>query len=289
MSKRKFKRLVEEKIVMGWDDPRMPTLSGMRRRGYTPESIRSFVNKTGVAKRNGISEIALLDASLREDLNKRARRVMVVIDPVKVIITNYPKDKIEEFDAENKPEEDNSGKRTIIFSRELFIERSDFMENPPNKFFRLGLNREVRLKHAYYITCNKIIKNDSGVITELHCTYAPDSRGGWTKDGRKVRGTLHWVSVNHAIDTEVRMYENLFKEEFPENNPEQDFTNFINPESLIIKKNCKAELIIKKSKSNFYYQFLRMGYFYLDKDSTENKLIFNKTTGLRDSWKNKNT
>ena len=287
MSKRKLKRLVDDGSVSGWDDPRMPTLSGMRRRGYTPEAIRAFVEKTGVAKRNGVSEIALLDASLREDLNKRAQRVMVVLDPVKVIITNYPEGQTEEFEAENNPENEAAGKRSIVFSREIFIERSDFLEDPPRKFFRLGPDREVRLKHAYYITCNDIIKDDTGKITEIHCTYDPKSKGGWTNDGRKVRGTLHWVSVNHAINTEVRMYDSLFTEEFPEKDEEIDFTDHLNPDSLTVLNNCKAEISLNNAVIGSQYQFLRTGYFYMDKDSTGENLVFNKTVGLRDTWAKK--
>lgn len=287
MSKRKLKRLVDENYVSGWDDPRMPTLSGMRRRGYTPAAIHAFVEKTGVVKRNGVTEIALLDASLREDLNKRAQRVMVVLDPIKLVITNYPEGKTEEFEAENNPEDESCGKRKIIFSRELFIERNDFMQDPPRKFFRLGPGREVRLKHAYYITCTNVFLDNSGDVSELHCTYDAKSRGGWTDDGRKVRGTLHWVSVDHTINAEVRMYDSLFTEEFPEKDEETEFTDHINPTSLTVLKNCKAELSLQKASCGNIYQFLRMGYFCVDPDSSQNELVFNKTVGLRDTWAKK--
>ena len=216
MSKRKLKLLVDDNHISGWDDPRMPTISGFRRRGYTPESIRNFADRIGVAKRDGVVDISLLEHCLREDLNKRAYRVMAVLDPLKLVITNYPKDQMEELDAENNPEDESAGFRKIPFSRELYIERSDFLQDPPKKFFRLGPNREVRLKHAYYITCSDFIKDDYGKIIEVHCTYDPETKGGWSEDGRKVRGTLHWVSASHAIDSEVRLYDHLFNIENPE-------------------------------------------------------------------------
>ena len=285
MSKRKLKTLVDKGYVSDWDDPRMPTLSGLRRRGYTPKSIRNFVQKTGVVKRNGISDIALLDSCLREDLNKRAIRVMAVLDPVKLIILNYPENKTEMFEAVNNPEDENAGKREVFFSREIFIDRADFMENPPKKFFRLGIGREVRLKHAYYVKCKSIVKDNAGKIVEIHCTYDPETRGGWSTDGRKVKGTLQWVSVNHSLNAEIRLYDSLFLSENPEEKKGNNtFLDDINHNSLIINKNCKIEKSLKNANLGQYYQFMRVGYFYPDKDFTPEKPIFNKTVGLRDSW-----
>jgi len=286
MSKRKLKRLVDENHVSGWDDPRMPTISGFRRRGYTPDSIQNFTNRIGVAKRDGIVDIALLEHCLREDLNKSSNRVMAVLDPLKIIITNYPKNQVEELDAENNPEDKSAGKRKIPFSKELYIERSDFMEVPPKKFFRLSPNREVRLKYAYYITCTDFIKDDHGNIIEIHCIYDPTTRGGWSDDGRKVRGTLHWVSTPHAINATVHLYDHLFQVKNPEANV-NDFIQNLNPHSLIIKKKCKLEPYLKDAKSGVGYQFLRIGYFCIDLDSNPNSLIFNRTTGLRDNWAKK--
>ena len=285
MSKRKLKTLVDKGYVSDWDDPRMPTLSGLRRRGYTPKSIRNFVQKTGVVKRNGISDIALLDSCLREDLNKRAMRVMAVLDPVKIIILNYPENKTEIFEAINNPEDENAGKREVFFSREIFIDRADFMENPPKKFFRLGIGREVRLKHAYYVKCKSIVKDNAGKIVEIHCTYDPETRGGWSTDGRKVKGTLQWVSVNHSLNAEIRLYDSLFLSENPEEKKGNNtFLDDINHNSLIINKNCKIEKSLKNANLGQYYQFMRVGYFYPDKDFSPEKPIFNKTVGLRDSW-----
>ena len=283
MSKRKLKRLVDEHHVAGWDDPRMPTISGLRRRGYTPESIREFATRIGVAKRDGVIDIALLDHCLRDDLNKRALRVMAVLDPVKVIITNYPEEQVEELDADNNPEDESAGKRKLPFTRELYIERSDFMEDPPKKFFRLGPGREVRLKHAYYITCTDFIKSENGDVTEIHCTYDPATKGGWSDDGRKVRGTLHWVSVQHAVDAEVRLYDHLFNVDNPEADGD-DFIQHLNPDSLIINTQAKLEPGLQKAKANTNYQFLRNGYFCLDADSAQENIVFNRTVGLRDSW-----
>jgi len=283
MSKRKLKLLVDDNHVSGWDDPRMPTISGLRRRGYTPESIREFANRIGVAKRDGVIDIALLDHCLREDLNKRAIRVMAVLDPIKVVITNYPKDHVEELEADNNPEDESAGKRNLLFSREIFIERSDFMEDPPKKFFRLGPGREVRLKHAYYITCTDFIKNENGDVTEIHCTYDPKTKGGWSDDGRKVRGTLHWVSRQHAVDAEVRLYNHLFNVENPEADGD-DFIQHLNPDSLIINTQAKLESSFIDAKQGIKYQFLRNGYFCLDIDSTPKQLIFNRTVSLRDTW-----
>jgi len=288
MSKRKLKLLVDGNYVKGWDDPRMPTLSGLRRRGYSPESIRSFVEKTGVVKRNGVSDIALLDSCLRSDLNQRSTRVMAVLNPVKLIIKNYPEEQIEEFDAVNNPENETAGKRKVPFSREVYIDRSDFMENPPKKFFRLGIGREVRLKHAYYVTCESVAKNDVGEIMEIYCSYDPDSRGGWTDDGRKVKGTLQWVSVKHAVNAEVRLYDSLFLNENPEQVKDgKTFLDNINPKSLQMNKGCKVEPFLRNAKLGQYYQFMRIGYFCVDNDFTYENPVFNKTVGLRDNWKKK--
>jgi len=286
MSKRKLKRLVDEKYVSSWDDPRMPTISGLRRRGYTPEAIKLFANHIGVVKRDSIIDIALLDYFLREDLNKKAQRVMVVLDPIKLVITNYPDSQVEEMDADNNPESALDETRKIPFSKEIYIERSDFMENPPKKYFRLSVGSEVRLKHAYYVICTNFIKDDNGIITEVHCTYDPKTRGGWSDDGRKVRGTLHWVSVNHALDAEIRLYDKLFNVENPESQ-ETDFVNFINENSYVKNNKAKLESSLGCAERGTSYQFIRTGYFCLDTDSTKKKIIFNKTIGLRDSWSKK--
>lgn len=285
MSKRKLLRLVEEKHVSGWDDPRMPTISGLRRRGYTPESIRDFCNRIGVAKTNSIVDIALLEHCIREDLNAKALRIMGVLNPLRVVIENYPEDTVEWFDAENNPENPEMGSRKIPFSKVVYIEREDFMEDPPKKFFRLAPGREVRLKHAYYITCNSVVKDEQGNIIELRCTYDPDSRGGWNPDGRKVRGTLHWVSEKHAIDAEVRLYDSLFTVPNPgEEKDGVDFMSYINKDALITLTNCKIEPSITNTRVGDKYQFLRMGYFCVDKDSSEDKLVFNRIVGLKDTW-----
>ena len=283
MSKRKLKKLIDDNHVSGWDDPRMPTISGLRRRGYTPEAILDFANRIGVAKRDGLVDIALLEHCLRENLNKRAFRVMAVLDPLKMVITNYAEGQVEELDAENNPEDKSYGSRKILFSRELYIERSDFMENPTKKYFRLSPNQEVRLKHAYYVTCRNLIRDENGDVIEVHCTYDPATKGGWSDDDRKVRGTLHWVSAFHAIDAEVRLYDHLFNIKNPEigNN---NFIQYLNPNSLTILNNCKLEPSLIDAKSNIGYQFLRIGYFSLDIDSTPNRPVFNRTTGLRDGW-----
>ena len=283
MSKRKLKMLVDDNHVSGWDDPRLPTISGLRRRGYTPESIREFADRIGVAKRDGIVDIALLEHCLREDLNKRALRVMVVIDPVKVVITNYPENQVEKLEAENNPEDGSAGKRMLPFSRELYIERSDFLEDPPKNFFRLGPDREVRLKHAYYITCTHFNKDEKGNITEIHCTYDPLTKGGWSDDGRKVRGTLHWVSIQHALDIEVRLYDHLFTTANPESCREIFMEN-LSSDSFLTVQNCKAEPGLKSTETGISYQFLRNGYFCPDPDSKSDQLIFNRTVGLRDTW-----
>ncbi|MBN2426506.1 MAG: glutamine--tRNA ligase/YqeY domain fusion protein [Calditrichaceae bacterium] len=287
MSKRKLLRLVTEKYVNGWDDPRMPTLAGFRRKGFTPESIRDFAERIGVAKSDNVVDYALLEHCLREDLNTRALRAMVVLNPLKVIIENYPEDKVEEMEAENNPEDQNAGKRIIHFSNEIYIEREDFITDPPKKWFRLSPGMEVRLKHGYYITCTNVIYDkSSGEIKELRCKYDPNSKGGWTDDGRKVKGTLHWVSAKHAIDAEIRLYDHLFLKENPEDASEgKDFIENLNPDSLQILKNAKAEPSLINAKPGQNCQFLRQGYFVADlKDFSKEKLVFNRTTGLRDTW-----
>lgn len=284
MSKRKLLELVNQGHVAGWDDPRMPTLTGLRRRGYTPESIRDFCERIGVAKGDSIVDIALLEHCIRNDLNRSAPRVMVVLRPIKVIITNYPEDLVEELDAENNPEDPDMGSRKVPFSRELFIEQEDFQEDPPKKFFRLAPGREVRLKHAYYIKCENIVKDkQTGQVVELHCSYDPDTKGGWSKDGRKVRGTLHWVSAKHSIKSEVRLYDHLFVKPNPEEEKDgPDFKSYINPNSLEILSSCRVEPGLKDAKPGNRYQFLRLGYFCVD--SSGLGLIFNRTVSLRDSW-----
>ena len=286
LGKRKLKILVEGGHVNGWDDPRLPTLSGMRRRGYTPESIRDFCNRIGVSKADNLIEVGQLEYSIRNDLNQRAPRVMAVLDPVKVIIDNYPEDQVEMLDADNNPEDENAGTREIPFSREIYIERDDFMEDPPKKFYRLAPGCEVRLKHAYYITCERVVKDENtSEIVAIHCTYDPETRGGWSEDGRRVRGTLHWVSTEHAVDAEVRLYDTLFTEREPENATDgTDWIEFLNPDSLQILNNCKIEPSLIDAPPESRYQFLRIGYFCIDLDTTPDKLVFNRTVALRDSW-----
>ncbi|RLD47994.1 MAG: glutamine--tRNA ligase [Bacteroidetes bacterium] len=284
MSKRKLLRLVEEKHVSGWDDPRMPTISGFRRRGYTPESIRNFADTIGVAKRDGIIDVALLEYSIREDLNKKTNRVMGVLNPLKLTITNYPEDETELLDAVNNPENESKGSRKIQFSRTLYIEREDFMENAPRKFFRLSVGKEVRLRYAYFVTCNEVIKDSDENITELLCTYDPASKGGKSPDGRKVKGTLHWVDAKSAIKAKVNLYDRLFVKENPDETDEgKDFISNINPDSL---KTVDAflEKSLETAKSGDKFQFERLGYFCVDKDSTSDNIIFNRTVTLRDSW-----
>ncbi|MFH1429494.1 MAG: glutamine--tRNA ligase/YqeY domain fusion protein [Candidatus Margulisiibacteriota bacterium] len=283
MSKRKLLQLVEEGLVNGWDDPRMPTLAGMRRRGYTPAAIRNFCEGIGVAKANSTVDIALLYYYLRDDLNKTANRVMAVIDPVKVIIDNYPDGQVEELDAENNPEDTNGGTRKIPFSKVLYIEKEDFREDPPKKYFRLFPGGEVRLKHAYYITCNSIVKDEqTGEIKEVHCTYDPATRGGWSDDGRRVKGTLHWVCAKHAVPAEVRLYDHLFTEENPD--AQKDFKECINPDSLQVVNICLIEPGLAEAKPGDRFQFLRQGYFSADLDTTTEKPVFNRIVGMRDSW-----
>ncbi len=286
MSKRLLLKLVQGKYVSGWDDPRMPTISGLRRRGYSPESIRYFSDVIGVATANSTVDIALLEHCLREDLNKTAIRMMAVLKPLKVIIDNYPDDQVEAFEAENNPEDPSAGKRKVPFSKVIYVERDDFKEEAPRKWFRLAPGKEVRLKHAYYITCDRVIKDEtSGEVKELHCTYDPKSRGGWTDDGRKVKGTLHWVSAQHATKAEVHLYDNLFSKENPYEVEEgKDFIDNINPDSLEVLKDCLVEPSLAKAKPGERFQFLRLGYFCVDKDSTDDQIIFNRTATLRDTW-----
>lgn len=287
MSKRKLLKLVEEKYVNGWDDPRMPTISGLRRRGYTPESIRYFADKVGVAKRNNVIDVALLEHSIREDLNKKAQRIMAVLNPVKVIIDNYPEDQTEEMEAVNNPEDESMGKRKVPFSKEIYIERTDFMEDPPRKFFRMVPGREVRLRYAYIVKCESVEKDENGNITVIHCTYDPETKSG-SGVKRKVKGTIHWVSAEHAVGTEVRLYDRLFEAEFPDDVEDgEDFTVNINPESLKTIT-AKIEPFIKGAKNLDKFQFERTGYFCVDKDSAADKLVLNRTVPLRDSWAKKN-
>jgi glutaminyl-tRNA synthetase len=288
MSKRKLLELVKDNHVAGWDDPRMPTLSGLRRRGYTPESIRNFCDRIGIAKSNSMVDYALLEHCLREDLNARASRIMAVLRPLKVVIDNYPEGQVEEFDAEINPENPAMGTRKVPFSREIYIEQDDFCENPPKGYFRLAPGAEVRLKHAYYVKCEQVIKNASGVVTEVHCSYDPATRGGWSNDGRKVKGTLHWVSAAHALPAEVRLYDQLFTVENPDDVPEgTDFKVNLNPNSLVKLTACLVEPSIRGAAPGTRYQFLRQGYFCIDPDSASGKLVFNRTASLKDSWASK--
>ena len=282
MSKRKLKKLVDDKLVESWDDPRMPTLSGMRRRGYTPSSIRNFMDEIGIAKRNNIMDIAKLESILRSDLNKNSQRRMAVLNPIKVIITNYDKNKTEYLRAINNPEDESASKRELPFSRELFIEADDFMEDPPKKYFRLFPSNEVRLKFAYFITCHEVVKNSKGEIIEIHCTYDKDSKGGKSPDGRKVRGTIHWVSASHAIDASVKLYDRLFKSPNPESS--ENFLDDLNDSSLITINNCKLEPSLLEVKNDEIFQFERIGYFIKDKISNKSDLVFNRTVSLRDTW-----
>lgn len=285
MSKRKLLQLVKENYVSGWDDPRMPTICGFRRRGYTPESIRNFCEKIGVAKRDNVIDYSVLEFCLREHLNKVAPRMMAVLHPLKVVITNYPEGQTEMLTAINNPEDENAGTREIPFSRELYIEQDDFMENPPKKYFRLAPGQEVRLRYAYFVTCQEVIKDANGNITEIHCTYDPASRGGNSPDGRKVKGTIHWVSANHAVDAEVRLFDRLFAVEAPEECEEgKTFLDNLNPNSLQVLQNCKMEPALANVKVLDKMQFERVGYFCVDKDSTPEHLVFNRACTLKDSW-----
>nr|MBD3621708.1 glutamine--tRNA ligase/YqeY domain fusion protein [Sunxiuqinia sp.] len=284
MSKRKLLELVKDKHVNGWDDPRMPTISGLRRRGYTPESIRNFAERIGVTKVDGMIDVALLEHSVREDLNKRAQRVMGVLNPLKVVITNYPEEQVEMMSAINNPENPDAGRRDVPFTREIYIERDDFMEDPPRKFFRLSPGREVRLRYAYYVTCTEVVKDENGEITELRCTYDPETKGGNSPDGRKVKATLHWVSATENVEAEVRLYDRLFLDEDPLGDKEKDFKEFMNPDSLTILDKCYIEPFVKQAKALDSFQFERLGYFNVDLDSSDEKLVFNRTAQLRDDW-----
>lgn len=289
MSKRRLKQLVDTEVVDGWDDPRMPTISGLRRRGYTPESIQIFAEKVGIGKRNNLIDMGILEFSIREHLNKVAPRVMAVLRPLKLIITNYPEGQVEQLEVENNPEDESMGTRKMPFSKEIYIEQSDFMEDPPKKFFRLGPGRKVRLKGAYIIACTDYVKNETtGEITELHCTYIPESKSGQDTSGVKVKGTLHWVSASHAIEADVHLYDRLFTVENPGGDKEADFKDFINPESLEILKDCKIEPSLQDAKPGDRFQFQRLGYFAVDtKYTTPEKLVFNRTVTLKDNWAKK--
>jgi glutaminyl-tRNA synthetase len=288
MSKRKLLELVKEGYVNGWDDPRMPTISGFRRRGYTPESIRNFADRVGVAKRENVIDVGLLEFSVREHLNKVAPRIFAILDPLKIVITNYPEGQVEELNLEINPEDPGMGSRIVPFSREIYIEQDDFMEDPPKKFFRLGPGREVRLKGAYIIKCEDFKKDENGKITELYCTYDPDTKSG-SGTLRKVKGTLHWVSAEHAIDAEVKLYDRLFKNEFPDEveDESKDFKSNLNPDSLKVVTG-KIEPSVKNAKTLDKFQFQRLGYFCVDPDTTKDNLVFNRTVPLRDSWAKQN-
>ncbi len=286
LSKRYLGRMVKEGYVNGWDDPRMPTLAGMRRRGYTPEAIRAFMDEVGIAKNESIIDFALLEHHIRQDLNKRAPRRMGVLNPLKVVITNYPEDKVEEMEFINNPEDESAGTRMVPFSREIYIEREDFRENPSKRFWRLGPGREVRLRYGYFITYEDHVKDENGEVVEVHCTYDPETRGGNAPDGRKVRGTLHWVSAAHALDVEVRLYDRLFYAKNPMDVEEgEDFVDNMNPDSLTVLANCKVEPSLADAEPGDFFQFERRGYFCVDPDSRDGKLVFNRTSTLRDTWK----
>ena len=285
LSKRKLLQLVQQKHVSGWDDPRMPTLSGIRRRGYTPEAIRNFCKAIGVSKTNGSIELAMLEHFVREDLNKRAPRAMAVLRPLKVVIDNYPENQVEEMDAVNNPEDATAGTRKVPFSRVLYIERDDFREDPPKGYYRLSPGREVRLRYGYLVTCTRVVKDEKGEVSEVHCTYDPATRGGNTPDGRKVKSTIHWVSAANAIDAEVRLYETLFTKEDPNDTKDgEDFTVNLNPQSLEVRKNAKLEPSLKNAPPGSRYQFERLGYFCVDLDSTAEKPVFNRSVALKDTW-----
>jgi glutaminyl-tRNA synthetase len=285
MSKRKLLQLVKEGLVAGWDDPRMPTISGMRRRGYTPRSIRNFIDTIGYTKYEALNSVSLLEHAVRDDLNRVATRGMAVLNPLKVVITNYPEGQVEEVEMENNPEDSNAGTHKMPFSREIYIERDDFMENPPKKFFRLAPGGEVRLKSAYIIRCENVVKDQKGNITELHCTYDPETRSGLPGASRKVKGTLHWVSAGHAVDAQVRLYDRLFNVENPAAETERDFRELLNPDSLKVVEHVKVEpFIASQAAQGTKFQFQRIGYFTPDADSTEENLVFNRTIALKDTW-----
>ena len=283
MSKRKLLQLVAQKHVNGWDDPRLPTLSGLRRRGYTPESIRDFCARVGVAKKDNVIDMGLLEHCVREDLNARAPRAMAVLSPLKIVITNYPAGTSEEMDVVNHPDDASAGTRKVPFSREIYVERDDFMEDPPKKFFRLAPGREVRLRNAYLVTCTGVVKNAAGEITGIQATYDPATRGGDAPDGRRVKATLHWVSAAHAVDAEVRLYDRLFTVENPDSG-DRDFLNFLNPASLDVRRGCKVESMLGAAASGARYQFERLGYFCADPDSAPGWPVFNRTVSLKDTW-----
>ena len=285
MSKRRLLQLVKENYVTGWDDPRMPTICGLRRRGYTPESMRAFSDMVGITKVDGVTDVAVLEYCIREDLNKRAQRVMGVLDPLKVIITNYPEGQVEEIDAVNNPEDESMGKRKVPFSRELYIEREDFMETPTNKFYRLSPGREVRLRYSYFIKCTDFVKNEQGEIVELHCTYDPETKGGNSPDGRKVKATLHWVAVAQAVKAEVRLYDRLFTDADPAGHKDKDLLEFLNPDSLKVLTACFVEPFVKNAKPLTNFQFERLGYFNIDPYSTTDQMVFNRTVSLKDGYK----
>ncbi len=285
LSKRKLLQLVQEGRVSGWDDPRMPTISGIRRRGYTPEALRNFCAAIGASKTNGSIELAMLEHFVREDLNRRSLRVMGVLRPLKVVIDNYPEGQVEELDVVNNPEDPNAGVRKVPFSRVLYIEQDDFREDPPKKFFRLSPGIEVRLRGGYFIKCTSVVKDEQGNVAEVHCTYDPATRSGNAPDNRKVKATIHWVSADHALDTEVRIYENLFLKENPSDAPEgHDFRDNLNPNSLEVITHAKLEPSVKGAAPETRYQFERLGYFCVDPDSSADKLVFNRTVALRDTW-----
>jgi glutaminyl-tRNA synthetase len=285
LSKRKLLQLVQQKHVSGWDDPRMPTLSGIRRRGYTPEAIRNFCKAIGVSKTNGSIELAMLEHFVREDLNKRAPRAMAVLRPLKVVIDNYPENQVEEMDAVNNPEDATAGTRKVPFSRVLYIESDDFREDPPKGYYRLSPGREVRLRYGYLVSCTRAVKNEKDEVIEVHCSYDPATRGGNTPDGRKVKSTIHWVSASHAIDAEVRLYQTLFTKEDPNDTKDgEDFTVNLNPQSLEVRKSAKLEPSLKNAPAGSRYQFERLGYFSVDLDSTPGKPVFNRTVALKDTW-----
>jgi glutaminyl-tRNA synthetase len=285
LSKRKLLRLVQEGFVNGWDDPRMPTLSGMRRRGYTPEAIRTFCANIGVSKTNGVTQLSHLEHFLREDLNRTAWRVNAVLRPLRVVLENYPDDLVEELEAINNPEDASAGTRLVPFSKILYIEQEDFREDPPKQFYRLAPGREVRLRYGYLITCREVVKDAEGHIVELRCTYDPETRGGNTPDGRKVKSTIHWVSAAHAVTAEVRLYGNLFVKESPDEvEAGQDFTSNLNPASLEVLTGCQVEPSLGEAVPETRYQFERLGYFCVDRDSTPGRPVFNRTIGLRDTW-----
>ncbi|MEW6717417.1 MAG: glutamine--tRNA ligase/YqeY domain fusion protein [Chloroflexota bacterium] len=285
LSKRFLGRLVREGYLDGWDDPRMPTLAGLRRRGTSPEAIRAFMDAIGIAKTESTIDLALLEYHIRQDLNLRAERRMAVLHPLKVVITNYPEGQVEELEAINNPEDETAGTRRVPFSREIYIERDDFHTSPPKKYFRLGPDREVRLRYGYFIKCVDFVKNDAGEVVEVHCTYDPDTRGGYAPDGRSVKGTLHWVSAPHALEAQVRLYDRLFLKENPlDVEFGRDFTDYLNPDSLNVLTNCKVEPSLLEAEEGDRFQFERLGYFCVDPDSEDGKLVFNRTVTLRDSW-----